>query len=110
MGEVYRADDLKLGQAVALTFLPAIVENDAGRLQRFLNEVKIARQISHPNVCRRMTSGRWTVTTTSRWSTWTVPRHRRTVPGRDHPNSRVRAASESAITAGCLRRRSAEMA
>ncbi len=52
MGEVYRADDLKLGQAVALKFLPAIVENDAGRLQRFLNEVKIARQISHPGVCR----------------------------------------------------------
>ena len=52
MGEVYRADDLKLGKAVALKFLPAIVENDAGRLQRFLNEVKIARQISHPNVCR----------------------------------------------------------
>jgi serine/threonine-protein kinase len=52
MGEVYRADDLKLGQAVALKFLPEIVENDAARLQRFLNEVKIARQISHPNVCR----------------------------------------------------------
>ncbi len=52
MGEVYRADDLKLGQAVALKFLPAVVENDAGRLQRFLNEVKIARQISHPSVCR----------------------------------------------------------
>ncbi len=52
IGGRYRADDLKLGQAVALKFLPAIVENDAGRLQRFLNEVKIARQISHPNVCR----------------------------------------------------------
>jgi len=52
MGEVYRADDLKLGQAVALKFLPAVVESDAERLQRFLNEVKIARQISHPNVCR----------------------------------------------------------
>ena len=52
MGEVYRADDLKLGQAVALKFLPASVENDEGRLERFLNEVKIARQISHPNVCR----------------------------------------------------------
>ena len=52
MGEVYRADDLKLGQAVALKFLPARVEDDEGRLQRFLNEVKIARQISHPNVCR----------------------------------------------------------
>jgi serine/threonine-protein kinase len=52
MGEVYRADDLKLGQAVALKFLPASVERDQGRLQRFLNEVKVARQISHPNVCR----------------------------------------------------------
>ena len=52
MGEVYRADDLKLGQAVALKFLPASVEKDEGRLQRFLKEVKIARQISHPNVCR----------------------------------------------------------
>jgi serine/threonine-protein kinase len=52
MGEVYRADDLKLGQAVALKFLPAIVESDPARLQRFLNEVKIARQVSHPNVCR----------------------------------------------------------
>jgi predicted Ser/Thr protein kinase len=52
MGEVYRADDLKLGQAVALKFLPAVVEADPERLQRFLNEVKIARQISHPNVCR----------------------------------------------------------
>lgn len=52
MGEVYRADDLKLGQSVALKFLPAVVENDADRLPRFLNEVKIARQISHPNVCR----------------------------------------------------------
>jgi protein kinase-like protein/zinc ribbon protein len=52
MGEVYRADDLKLGQAVALKFLPEVVESDPARLQRFLNEVKIARQISHPNVCR----------------------------------------------------------
>ena len=52
MGEVYRADDLKLGQAVALKFLPADVERDAERLSRFLDEVRIARQISHPNVCR----------------------------------------------------------
>jgi serine/threonine-protein kinase len=52
MGEVYRADDLKLGQAVALKFLPVDVEQDAERLSRFLDEVRIARQISHPNVCR----------------------------------------------------------
>jgi len=52
MGEVYRADDLKLGQVVALKFLPEGVERDPGRLARFLQEVKIARQVSHPNVCR----------------------------------------------------------
>jgi len=52
MGEVYRADDLKLGQPVALKFLPAAVEKDRTRLDRFLNEVKIARQVAHPNVCR----------------------------------------------------------
>jgi len=52
MGEVYRADDLKLGQAVALKFLPEALEQDADRLQRFLNEVRTARQVSHSNVCR----------------------------------------------------------
>jgi predicted Ser/Thr protein kinase len=52
MGEVYRADDLKLGQPVALKFLPAALERDESRLARFLNEVKLARQVSHPNVCR----------------------------------------------------------
>ena len=52
MGEVYRADDLKLGQPVALKFLPeALSQNDA-RLRRFLDEVRIARQVSHANVCR----------------------------------------------------------
>ena len=52
MGEVCRADDMMLGQPVALKFLPEALERDPERLRRFLNEVKIARQISHPNVCR----------------------------------------------------------
>lgn len=52
MGEVYRADDLKLGQAVALKFLPRAVERDPSRLEHFLNEVRTAREVSHPNVCR----------------------------------------------------------
>jgi serine/threonine-protein kinase len=52
MGEVYRADDLTLGQPVALKFLPEIAERDEALLERFRNEVRIARRISHPNVCR----------------------------------------------------------
>ena len=49
---VYRADDLKLGQVVALKFLPASVSQDRDRIERFYAEVRIARQVSHPNVCR----------------------------------------------------------
>ncbi|MBI3262129.1 MAG: serine/threonine protein kinase [Acidobacteria bacterium] len=52
MGDVYRADDLKLGQSVALKFLTARMARDREWLARFHNEVKIARQVSHPNVCR----------------------------------------------------------
>ena len=47
-----RAQDLKLGQAVAVKLLPEEVGREPGRLERFLNEVRIARRISHPNVCR----------------------------------------------------------
>src|SRR5256712_1242010 len=47
MGQVYRADDLKLGQSVALKFLAH--HGDSARLYE---EVRIGRQVSHPNVCR----------------------------------------------------------
>ncbi|MHC4989911.1 MAG: serine/threonine-protein kinase [Planctomycetota bacterium] len=52
MGEVYRADDLELGQSVALKFLPERVVADESWLRRFRNEVRTARQVAHPNVCR----------------------------------------------------------
>jgi Protein kinase domain len=52
MGEVYRADDLTLDQPVALKFLPASAIADPARLARFHNELRLARQVSHKNVCR----------------------------------------------------------
>jgi serine/threonine-protein kinase len=52
MGEVYRANDLKLGQPVALKFLPESSARNSERIARFHAEVRIARQVSHPNVCR----------------------------------------------------------
>ena len=51
MGEVYRADDLKLGQPVALKFLtPGKALSE--RQQQLVDEVRIGRDVSHPNVCR----------------------------------------------------------
>ena len=52
MGEVFRAEDLTLGQIVAMKFLPERLTQDATALSRFHAEVRNARQVSHPNVCR----------------------------------------------------------
>jgi hypothetical protein len=51
MGEVYRATDLELGQSVALKFLN-LYEFDTRARSRLRSEVRLARQIAHPNVCR----------------------------------------------------------
>ncbi|MGK0186693.1 MAG: serine/threonine protein kinase [Verrucomicrobiales bacterium] len=52
MGEVYRADDLKLEQPVALKFLPAALAQDARLLKALYNEVRLARRVTHRNVAR----------------------------------------------------------
>jgi serine/threonine-protein kinase len=52
MGEVYKAEDLKLNQTVALKFLPEDFAKDKAALERFYGEVRTARRVSHPNVCR----------------------------------------------------------
>ena len=52
MGEVYRAMDLTLGQSVALKFLPEEAARNQSLLERFHGEVRVARLVSHPNVCR----------------------------------------------------------
>ena len=47
MGEVYRADDVKVGQRVALKYVPPRISSE-----QLYKEVRIGQQISHPNVCR----------------------------------------------------------
>ncbi len=52
MGEVYRADDLRLEQPVALKFLPEGMTHDAEARDRLFAEARNARSVAHPNVCR----------------------------------------------------------
>ena len=52
MGEVYRGTDLLLNAPVALKFLPERATNDHDALSRLYSEVRLAHQVSHPNVCR----------------------------------------------------------
>src|SRR6266540_676844 len=59
MGEVYRAEDMKLGQQVALKFLPRSVAPNASGIQRLYDEVRLGRQVSHPNVCRLYDVADW---------------------------------------------------
>lgn len=52
MGEVYKAEDRRLGGNVALKFLSGNAAADAEGLRRLLVEARLARQVTHPNVCR----------------------------------------------------------
>jgi tetratricopeptide (TPR) repeat protein/tRNA A-37 threonylcarbamoyl transferase component Bud32 len=52
MGEVYEAQDLELRERVALkTIRPDVAAND-GAVERFKNEIYLARKVTHTNVCR----------------------------------------------------------
>jgi serine/threonine protein kinase/Tfp pilus assembly protein PilF len=51
MGEVYLAEDTRLGRRVALKFLPALSTQDKRHLRRFEQEARTVAALSHPNVC-----------------------------------------------------------
>src|SRR3989449_3151799 len=50
MGEVYLAQDMKLGRNVALKILPAAVAANPERMRRFVQEAKAAAALNHPNI------------------------------------------------------------
>lgn len=52
MGEVYLAHDVVLDEPVALKTLLSTISDSPQAIRRLLSEVRLARRISHPNVCR----------------------------------------------------------
>ena len=52
MGEVYEAEDLVLGERIAIKTLRPEIAGDRAAAVRFRQELQLSRRVSHPNVCR----------------------------------------------------------
>jgi serine/threonine-protein kinase len=52
MGRVYRVEDKKTGEELALKLIKPEISADKKTIERFTNELTLAHKISHRNVCR----------------------------------------------------------
>lgn len=52
MGKVYKAEDTEVKEKIALKLIKPEISSDKKTIERFQNELKLARKISHRNVCR----------------------------------------------------------
>lgn len=59
MGRVYKVHDLEVQEKIALKLLNPEIATDAEMIQRFRNELRLARTISHRNVCRMYDLGQY---------------------------------------------------
>jgi serine/threonine-protein kinase len=57
MGRVYKANDIKIKEKVALKLIKPEIAADKKSIERFSNELKMARKIAHKNVCRMFDLG-----------------------------------------------------
>ena len=59
MGRVYKVVDTKIRERIALKLLKPEISSDERILERFRNEIRLARRISHKNVCRMFDLGEY---------------------------------------------------
>ncbi len=57
MGAIYRVEDIKVKQEIALKLIKPEISSDKKTIERFRNELKTTRMISHRNVCRMFDLG-----------------------------------------------------
>jgi len=57
MGKVYKVQDTKIGEKIALKLIKSEIGLDQKTIERFSNDLKLARKIRHKNVCQMFDLG-----------------------------------------------------
>ncbi len=68
MGKVYKAVDTRINEKIALKLIKPEISSDKKTLERFGNELRLARKIVHKNVGRMFDINEGKALTSSRWS------------------------------------------